>query len=86
MESNAAKPAAARFGQMNSNFCCRGNGIGHQPLTAGFVDRRPVAVGYPDAKASRARGKGSRDSGGSAANYENVSIEHEKCPATDAHG
>jgi hypothetical protein len=76
VESNPAKPAAFRFGQTNTNFCGRGNGIRHQPFAAGFVDRRPVTVGYHGSEAARARGNGSRDSSGSTTYYKNVSIEH----------
>ena len=75
-KSNPAEAEALIFGQMNSDSGCGGDGIRHQAFSAGFVDGRAIAIGYPATESHVSRGDSGRDPGRPAADYENVCVKH----------
>jgi hypothetical protein len=67
-----AKPLALR--KHDPNPSSGGEGIGHEPFPAGFIDGRPVAVRDHDAEPSEPRCDRGCETSRSAADYKNVCV------------
>ena len=85
-ETNAPKAEARLIREMDPKTGSRGERVGHESFTAGFVDRGAAAVGEDNAMSPISRGDGGRDSCRPASDYEYVGIEHDLRSVSPAEG
>jgi hypothetical protein len=75
-EPDASKRESFRGDQVDTERAQRSSAVGHESLTAGLINGRPVAVSDDDAQSFSARSDCGGQPGGPAANYENVSLQN----------
>jgi hypothetical protein len=74
VEADAGETKTFALGKDDSNPAGGSKRIGHQSFTAGFVDRRAIAVGNDDTKTSGAGGNSDCEACRSTADYENICV------------
>ena len=71
-EADPAERVALSGTQIEAERARGGEAIGHDTFAAGLIDRRHTAIGEGDLQTAAARGESGGESGGAAANDEEI--------------